>query len=373
MDITKFTELLEDYKSTLDSEDKNIKRLEENIGDLEWWLNFSISDFKKIEPIVTDLIMKTELNFFINCDENNIKDIYKKLIFVMLKYKAKNREQWIMDYLFYIENDSFDYYKYYLLDKIRSSRTVQELRNKDSEISKYINEWKEICSEEEFKWFRPIILEYLDIIFSDIRYSFLSNDEKIRNNEYFFNNSALNPLFWIFNIRFSDYVPNNENVEISNEDIDKENEECLNNTNVTTVETEVTPELDLNCDRSKYRIWLIFWSPKSVKDFHRWCRKDSWKEVLDTWWIKEEQFDILNEEFETQQRMDIASRLYNSIDFIIVFELDHKTDFMDNVVSNPEFQHRITINNVPWQHFSIKRIKDLLKTSIDRYELVEKN
>jgi hypothetical protein len=45
-----------------------------------------------------------------------------------------------MDYLFYIENDSFDYYKYYLLDKIRSSRTVQELRNKDSEISKYINE-----------------------------------------------------------------------------------------------------------------------------------------------------------------------------------------------------------------------------------------
>ena len=147
MNITSFYKQLEVYKTTLDSEEKNIERLENNIKTLEDGLNFSISDYKKIEPIVTDLIMKTELNFFINCDENNIKEIYKRLIFVMLKYKAKSREQWIMDYLFYIENDSFEYYKYYLLDKIRSSRTVQELKNKDSEISKYINEWKEICNE----------------------------------------------------------------------------------------------------------------------------------------------------------------------------------------------------------------------------------
>ena len=374
MDIKEFNALLDDYELTLNDEGKNTIWLNSNMNKLEQWLQFSISDFNKIHKRVADLITKTEINFFLNSNEDSILPVYKRLVLLMLKYKARSRKSWIIDYLYYIENDSFDYYKYFLLDKIRSARTVQELKNKDSEIAKYINEGKDICDVVTFKEFKPIILEYFDIIFSDIRYSFLRDDEKIRKNEYFFEHSLLKPYYWDFNLKFSDFYIQTlvEDQNKSNEDIDTENENILNGVDAKTSDVVDNPVIiepvSSTIDRSKYAIWLVFWSPKSVKDFHRWCKKDSTIELFNRLWINEDQFDVLNEEYETQQRMDIASKLYWSIDFVIVFELDHKTQFIDNVVTNTEFQHRITINDVPWQHFSIKRAKDLLESAIIRYE-----
>ena len=357
---------LKEWEKSLNDKDTNIQWLNKNIPFLEMWLHFWIKDFKEVSWNVIDLIMKNETEYFIDDTSSTIPSTYRNLVFLMLKYLVVRRQKWIRDYLFYLEKWSFDYYKYQILDIIRNQKTIQDLKYKWSEIAAIIESTIDKFWEDKIHQYRSIIIEYFDIIFSDVRYSNKTLEEKIEIYWDILHKSDLS--------KYVNYLNLDSYCFLSFSDISDKNIKPIESPKepVKEIIDEYVDDTYLE-DRKNYTIWLIFWSEKSVKDYKRRLDKDKTKELFWKLWISKDQFDILNEKFEDQRKLDIVYKLYNDIDFVIIFELDHETNFINNIVKNPEFQHRIWIAQSNSQHFTNNEMEKLLVDTIGRYERVTKN
>jgi hypothetical protein len=126
---------------------------------------------------------------------------------------------------------------------------------------------------------------------------------------------------------------------------------------------------------SDYKIWLVFWSSQSVEDFER--DNVNKNDTYIAMWLTKDNFEILNRDFEKQNNMNVSSlkgRMLrvsgNRLDGIIVFELDHETQFFHMTSIYPD---RIWICRKYKQHYSKFRFRELLETAIESLSRRDKN
>ncbi len=344
-----------------DDKQEIILYLEKHINELKKIKDLSYIEKQEIYKLFEDLILELRTKFFPFKRISEIEPVFQHLINLHIDLLVDLKKQWIENYF-----DMFKWtWEYWILKALSTFRFADNINrlsdfllNRSSKVFNYLYNAYQLEKDDElvFKIFKQFISRLFstpEYVSEQSRKQVIQNLVKDDNFKFFYEIE-----------KYKKYIERN----IFDEELD-----------LKELKQEIGRE---KIDLSDFRIWLIFWSRKSVKAFKNYKKKQKALDFIRELWLKDfdTNFEILETDFKKQKNLNvnvIKNRLFgiwDKLDIILCFELDHKTNFYDNLLNDQDIGWRIILNtkevtgsNQSGQHFSIEKFKKMLKKGIDNY------
>ena len=346
--------------SPLNEKKEVVSYLKQNIDILNLINSLSYKEKQQIYDLFENYINKLKLNFFSFKQIEEIDFVFQQLINIHINLLIDLKKHWIENY-FTIFKWTWKYRVLKALSLFRFAKDITKLSfflmEQANNVFEYLHKAYKLEENDEliFKVFK----QYISRIFSTPEYiSERAKKELIENLKL---NKNFSFFYWIK--KYRNYIEKN----ITEQELIEEIKDQVNK-----------EQLDL----SWLRIWLIFGDKNSVKSYKKYIKKSKAIDFIKQIWLTnfETNFEILEEDFKKQKNIEInviKNRLwwiYDKLDLILCFEIDHRTKFYDSLLNDPELWWKIILNtkdttgsNQSWQHFSFNKFEKMLSKWIDNY------